>query len=83
MVKAFVLVNCEIGAEKQVIDELRTISGVKEAHGVMGAYDIMAEVESPSREELRKTIIWKIRKIQMIRSTLTLMGIEGQEYSTY
>lgn len=83
MVKAYVLANCEIGAEKQVIDELKTIDGVKEAHGIMGAYDILAEVETQSREELRKTIVWKIRKIQMIRTTLTLMGIEGQGYSTY
>lgn len=83
MVKAYVLANCEIGAEKHVIDELKTIDGVKEAHGIMGAYDILAEVESPSHEELRRIIVWKIRKIQMIRTTLTLMGIEGQAYSTY
>lgn len=83
VVKAYVLANCEIGSEKQIIDELKTIEGVKEAHGTMGAYDIMAEIEADSHEELRKTIIWKIRKIQMIRSTLTLMGIEGQGYSTY
>jgi DNA-binding Lrp family transcriptional regulator len=83
MVKAYVLANCEIGAEKQVLDELKIIEGVKTAHGIMGAYDILAEVEAPSSEELQKTIVWKIRKIQMIRSTLTLMGIEGQRYSTY
>ena len=83
MVKAYVLANCEIGAEKQVIDELKITEGVKEVHGIMGVYDILAEVEVSSREELRKTIVWKIRKIQMIRSTLTLMGIEGQGYSTY
>lgn len=83
MVKAYVLANCEIGAEKQVLDELKIIEGVKAAHGIMGAYDILAEVETSSPEELQKTIVWKIRKIQMIRSTLTLMGIEGQGYSTY
>ena len=83
MVKAYVLANCEIGSERHVIDELKTIEGVKEVHGVMGAYDIMVEVELLSRAELQKTIIWKIRKIQMIRTTLTLEGIEGQGYSTY
>lgn len=83
MVKAYVLANCELGSERHVIDELKTITGVKEVHGVMGAYDIMAEVELPSHEELQKTIVWKIRKIHMIRTTLTLEGIEGQGYSTY
>lgn len=83
MVKAYVLANCETGAEKHVIDELKTIPYVKEAHGIMGAYDIVAEIESVSREELNKIIALKIRKIQMIKSTLTLVGIDGQSHSTY
>ncbi len=80
MAKAYVMVNCEIGSERQVIDELRAIEGVKEAHGIMGAYDILAEIESESEEDLRNIIVWKIRKIQMIRTTLTLVGIEGEDY---
>ncbi len=47
-------------------------------HGTFGAYDILAKVESEQVEALRETITWKIRKIDKIRSTLTLMGIEGQ-----
>jgi DNA-binding Lrp family transcriptional regulator len=83
MVKAYVLANCEAGAEKHVIDELKTIPCVKEAHGILGAYDIVAEIESSSREELNKVIALKIRKIHMIKSTLTLVGIDGQNHSTY
>ena len=83
MVKAYVLANCETGAEKHVLDELRTISCVKEAHGIMGAYDIMVEIESISREELNKIIALRIRKIQMIKSTLTLVGMDDQNISTY
>jgi len=47
-------------------------------HGTFGAYDILAKIESPTVDVLRETITWKIRKIDQIRSTLTLMGIEGQ-----
>lgn len=83
MAKAYVLANCEIGSERQVIDELKLIPCVKEAHGIMGAFDIVAELESSSAKELREEIMWKIRKIQMIRSTLTLVGIDGQRFSTY
>ena len=57
---------------------LKAISGVKEVHGTFGAYDILAKIESPTVEALREIITWKIRKIEKIRSTLTLMGIEGQ-----
>ena len=78
MAEAYVLINCEIGSEEKVIEELKTIAGVKEVHGTFGAYDVLAKVESEQVETLRETITWKIRKIDKIRSTLTLMGIEGQ-----
>ena len=78
MAEAYILINCEIGAEEQVITALKTIDGIKEVHGTFGAYDILAKIESPQVEDLRETITWKIRKIDKIRSTLTLMGIEGQ-----
>ena len=78
MAEAYVLINCEIGSEEKVIEELKTIDGIKEVHGTFGAYDILAKVESEQVEILRETITLKIRKIDKIRSTLTLMGIEGQ-----
>jgi DNA-binding Lrp family transcriptional regulator len=79
MAQAYVLINCEIGSEEKVISDLKTVGGVTEVHGTFGAYDILAKVESDQVETLRETITWKIRKIDKIRSTLTLMGIEGQE----
>ncbi len=79
MTTAYVLINCDLGYEEQIIEELRHLSDVKEVHGTFGAYDILAKVESASVETLRKTIMWKIRKIVHVRTTLTLMGIESQE----
>jgi DNA-binding Lrp family transcriptional regulator len=76
---AYVLVNCELGSEDAVISELKSIEGVVEVHGTFGAYDILAKVDSSQVEALREPITWKIRKIPKIRSTLTLMGIEGQQ----
>ena len=79
MAQAYVLINCDLGSEEEVIAKLKTIEGVKEVHGTFGAYDMIAKVESSKPESLRETITWKIRKIKKIRSTLTLMTIEGQE----
>ena len=76
---AYVLINCELGSEETVISELKGVEGVVEVHGTFGAYDILAKVESALVDALRETITWKIRKIPKIRSTLTLMGIEGQQ----
>lgn len=83
MVKAYILLGCETGTEQYIIDELRTVPGVKEAHCIIGAYNIMTEMESSSLEELQKTIVFRIRKMDMIKSTLTLVGIDEQGYSTY
>ena len=78
MSTAYVLINCELGSEEFVISELKLIEEVIEVHGTFGAYDILAKVEASLVEKLRETITWKVRKIVKIRSTLTLMGIEGQ-----
>ena len=76
---AYVLINCDLGYEEDIISQLKTIDGVKEVHGTFGAYDILAKVESDDVDKLRDTIILKIRKLDRIRSTLTLMVISGQE----
>ena len=78
MATAYVLINCELGSEESIIQQLKSLLGVVEVHGTFGAYDILAKIESSTVEDLRETITWKIRKIEQIRSTLTLMGIEGQ-----
>ncbi len=79
MATAYVLINCELGSEESVISELKDMEDVVEVHGTFGAYDVLAKVEAEQVEKLRETITWKVRKIPKIRSTLTLMGIEGQE----
>ena len=78
MATAYVLINCELGSEEEIIKQLKELDGVTEVHGTFGAYDILSKIESVTVESLRETITWKIRKIDKIRSTLTLMGIEGQ-----
>lgn len=78
MSQAFVLINCELGSEEKIIEELKTLSDVKSVQGTFGAYDIIVEIESKSVEQIRETITWKIRKIEKIRSTLTLTKVEGQ-----
>jgi len=79
MTTAYVLLNCDLGSEEQIIEELKHISDVKEVHGTFGAHDILAKVESDQISTLRETIMWKIRKIDKVKSTVTLLGIEGQE----
>ena len=78
MQTAYVLVNCDLGSEESIIEDLKHIESVREAHGTFGAYDIIAKIENPDKEKLRDSITWNIRKIAHVRSTLTLMGIQRQ-----
>ena len=78
METAYVLVSCDLGSEMNIIEELKRIDSVMEVHGTFGAYDIIVKVENSDRERLRETIIYKIRKLRHVRSTLTLMGIPEQ-----
>jgi len=76
---AFVLINCDLGSENSVIDELGHLNGIKEVHGTYGVYDIIAKVESEKPETLEQTIIDQIRKLKHITSTLTLLETEIAE----
>ena len=78
MATAYILINCELGSEESIIQQLKNLDGVSEVSGTFGAYDILTKIESPTVEALREIITWKIRKIGQMRSTLTLMCIEGQ-----
>ncbi len=71
---AYVLINCDLGSEENVLSELKSIKKVKESHGVFGAYDIVAKVEAPSDHIIKDVVTTKIRSIDRVRSTLTLWG---------
>jgi len=75
---AYVLINCVLGKEEEIIQNLRNIDAIKEIHGTFGAYDIIAKVQHAQKNKLEETIVWNIRRIQHVRDTITLMGIEGQ-----
>jgi len=68
---AFVLINVEIGGEEEVMKNLRQIEEVKEAYLLFGVYDIIVKVEAEDRQRVEEIIIWKIRKFDKVRQTIT------------
>jgi len=60
MPTAFVLINTEIGAEEEILNELNKVPNVKEAYIVYGLYDIVAKVEAESMNKLKEVISWRI-----------------------
>ncbi len=77
MPMAFVLINAEIGSEDSVVKELKGVPQVKEAYMVYGVYDIVAKVAADSMDKLKEIITWKIRRLNKVKSTLTMIVIES------
>jgi DNA-binding Lrp family transcriptional regulator len=70
--KGFVLINCELGAEDYIIEELKLIPQVKSAHITFGAYDVIVEVQAKNSQEFDQTVSQKIRSLSQVMSTMTL-----------
>jgi len=74
MSKAYVMMSCNLGEEKIVIGSLKKIDGIKEAHGTLGLYDIVAQIESADDGKIHTQ---QIRKIPKIQSSMTLTSLES------
>ena len=78
MPTAYILVNCSLGYEEEIIAEISKIADIKEVRGTYGVHDIFVKVKSENIEAMNYTITNKIRKIPGITSTVTLLIIEEQ-----
>ena len=78
---AFVLTNTELSSDMEIIGKIKDILANEkdieyEILGVYGIYDIVLKISSNNEKKLRAIITNKIRKIDNVQSTLTMMVIE-------
>jgi len=73
---AFVLINTEIGSESDVLKVLKKVDGVVEAYSVYGVYDVIAKIKADSMDKLKEMVTWNIRRLDKVRSTLTMIVTE-------
>ena len=72
---AYTLINSETGYEAEVIEELKKLPGVQEIYQLYGVYDIIIKLEAESLEELKETMLFRVRKLERVKTTLTLICI--------
>ncbi len=77
MPKALVLINAELGHETTLVNELKKTPNVTEVYAVYGVYDVIIKVEADSMEKLREAIATKLRRLGGVKSTLTMVIVEG------
>ena len=71
------LINADLGAEEELVKQLKAVEFVKEVYVVYGVYDIVAKVEADTMDKVKETITWKGRRLDRVRSTLTMIVVEG------
>nr|WP_297465165.1 Lrp/AsnC ligand binding domain-containing protein [Nitrosarchaeum sp.] len=65
------MLNCDLGAEEYIVEELKQMPKVKNAHLTYGAYDVIVEVNTEEQKDFEKAVA-DIRKLSRVVSTMTL-----------
>ncbi len=85
MPTTYILLNSDLGSDVEIIQKIKEILDKEgkavryEIQGVYGVYDIIVKITADNMDLLRNIITNKIRKIDKVYSTLTMMVIEEQE----
>lgn len=73
MTDAYVMLNCELGAETEIIDQLKEIEQVMDVFETIGTHDMMVKLQAENFEKIREIVSWNIQKLKKVRSTATLI----------
>ena len=77
MTIAYVPINCDLGAEVDLIEKLHELEQVKDVFETIGTHDMMVKLEAENFEKIREIVSWNIQKLDKIRSTATLIRKEN------
>jgi DNA-binding Lrp family transcriptional regulator len=60
-----------------VLERLRFVDGVEEAHALYGVYDLLVKIKGNSIDKLKEITKFRIKPIAGVNSSLTLMIVQG------
>jgi len=73
MTDAYVMLNCDLGAEEQIIEKLKELEQVKDVFETIGTHDMLVKLQAENFEKIREIVSWNIQKLDKVRSTATLI----------
>ena len=73
----FVLLNCDLGSEEYILEELNKIDGINHAYITFGAYDVIAEIHAETQTDFDELVSMKIRRLARVVSTMTLNVVKS------
>lgn len=71
--KAYVLINTELGQESEVVKELSNVEGITDIHSLYGIYDVIVQVEAESMDKVKEIVFNNIRRLDSVKTTITLI----------
>ena len=77
MISALVLVNTDIDSQNKVIERLKLVEGVEEAHSLYGVYDLLLKIKAISIDKLKEIIRYRIKQASGVTNALTLMIVDN------
>jgi DNA-binding Lrp family transcriptional regulator len=77
MVHAFVMVKTEAGEGERLLDAIRQVASVSEAHIVAGNYDIIAEMDTEEVYDVLKSVSGDVQGLQGVTDTKTYISMDG------
>lgn len=75
--KAYILIEIRTGEIEKVVQHLRRVDGVQEAHMTFGPYDAVAVVEAEDVRSLGKIMASRIQPIPGVLETLTCLAVDA------
>ncbi len=75
VVKAFVLVQAQLGRSQSVARAIAKVRGVKMVHAVTGVYDVIAYLEMPNMVTLSELVIKKVQSVKGVERTHTAIVV--------
>ena len=73
MTDAYVMLNCELGAEAEIIEKLKELDNVSDVFETIGTHDMLVKLQAENFEKIREIVSWNIQKLPKVRSTGTLI----------
>ena len=77
MISAVVLVNTDVDSHNEVIESLKLVEGVEEAHSLYGVYDLLLKIKAISIDKLKEIIRYRIKQVSGVTNALTLMIVNN------
>jgi DNA-binding Lrp family transcriptional regulator len=76
-IRAYILIQTEVGKAAAVATAIRDIPGVQSADDVTGPYDVIALAETDTVEELGRIVVTRIQMLDGVARTLTCSIVSG------